>query len=150
MRAATLEELALEPSIRQMAADFAESTGVHVQLEVTLDGSVPLAPELAQAAYRAVQEGLTNVQRHARATQVRVALHAFPECLVLDVQDDGVGSPLTRNGHAPRSNGYGLLGLRERVALLDGELTFGSAPGDRGSHLRIALPLKGAHEHVDG
>jgi signal transduction histidine kinase len=150
LRAATLEELALEPSIRRLATDFAESTGVQVQLEAMLDGGMQLAPQLAQAVYRAVQEGLTNVQRHARATHVWVVLHTVAERLIVDIQDDGVGSTVSANGHAPRSSGYGLLGLRERVALLEGELTFGPAPGGRGSLLRISLPLHGPHEHLDG
>jgi signal transduction histidine kinase len=150
LRAATLEELALEPSIQRLATDFAESTGLQVQIEVMLDDGKQLAPELAQAVYRAVQEGLTNVQRHARATQVRVVLHTVAETLIVDIQDDGVGSAVSANGHAPRSSGYGLLGLRERVALLEGELTFGPPPGGRGSLLRISLPLHNQHEHVDG
>jgi signal transduction histidine kinase len=109
-----------------------------------------LAPQLAQAVYRAVQEGLTNVQRHAQATHVRVVLHTVAERLIVDIQDDGPGSTVSANGHAPGSSGYGLLGLRERVALLEGELTFGPAPDGRGSLLRISLPLYGPHEHLDG
>jgi signal transduction histidine kinase len=71
MRAATLEELAIEPSLRRLVAEFAESTGLSVYMRVELAGEAPLSPELAQALYWAVQEGLTNVQKHpARARQI--------------------------------------------------------------------------------
>src|SRR6266851_3077426 len=142
MRAATLEELALEPSLQRLVADFAESTGLRVHLQISVPGSAALAPELAQALYRAVQEGLTNVQRHAQATEVTVRLVRSSESVVLEIQDNGVASAIRSNGHRPESSGYGLIGLRERVALLDGQLTFGQSSSG-GSSLRISLPLRG-------
>jgi two-component system, NarL family, sensor histidine kinase UhpB len=136
MRAATLEELALEPSLRHLVTDFAESTGLRVNLKVELD-EVSLTPELAQALYRAVQEGLTNVQRHAHAGEAAVVLTASRELVSLTIVDDGAGA----NGQAPKTSGYGLVGLHERVALLDGQLEVGPSPGG-GSCLRITLPLR--------
>jgi signal transduction histidine kinase len=144
MRAATLEELALERSIEHLVTEFSESTGLRVQLDVSLPEAVQLAPERAQALYRAVQEGLTNVQRHAHASNVRITLRNARECIVLEVQDDGVGSAVRPNGHQPASGGYGLIGLRERVALLDGQLSFESAPGT-GSRLTISVPIQDNH-----
>lgn len=135
LRASTLEELALEPSIRRLTADFAESTGLRVELDLQLDQAALLSPELAQTLYRAVQEGLTNVQRHAHGTHVRVLLRASADCLVTEIADDGVGS------NAPAcANGYGLTGLRERVALLDGQLWFGPRSDAPGSCLHICIP----------
>lgn len=148
LRASTLEELALEPSIRRLVAEFAESTGLHVELAWERDDAAPLDPEVAQAMYRAVQEGLTNVQRHARATHVQVSAFVVPQCVVLEIRDDGRGCAESTNGHASGSSGYGLVGLRERVALLDGELAFGPAPGGKGSQLRISLPLLSPREHA--
>jgi signal transduction histidine kinase len=140
MRAASLEELALEPSLQRLVADFAESTGLRVQLEISVPGSAALAPELAQALYRAVQEGLTNVQRHAHATEVTVTLDGSPDSVVLEIHDNGVGKMAATNGDARASAGYGLIGLRERVALLDGQLSFGQSPRG-GSCLSISLPI---------
>jgi signal transduction histidine kinase len=139
LRAVTVEELALEPSLRRLVSDFAESTGLLVQLDVALDSSV-LSPELSQALYRAVQEGLTNVQRHAHANHVTVTVSESDEAISLTVDDDGAA----QNGRSePRkTSGYGLIGLHERVALLNGHLAFGPSPRG-GSCLRITLPLHG-------
>jgi two-component system sensor histidine kinase DegS len=139
MRAARLEDLALEPSIQRVIAEFGESTGLRAQFRANLQEGVQLPPELAQAVYRALQEGLTNVHRHAHASSIDVSLESSAECVVLDIVDDGVG-PNGSNGGQPASGGFGLIGLRERVALLAGQLAFGPAPG-RGSRLHIALPI---------
>jgi signal transduction histidine kinase len=141
MRAATLEELAIEPSLRRLVTEFAESTGLSVQVRLELGHDAALSPELGQALYRAAQEGLTNVQKHAQASEVEVRLRGSSDSVTLEIHDNGVGTSLTANGHNPESSGYGLVGLRERVALLDGELSFG--PSSRGgSCLRVSLPLR--------
>jgi signal transduction histidine kinase len=140
LRAATLEELALDRALQHLCTEFSDSAGIPVQLSVNLDDAIPLAPELAQALYRSAQEGLTNVHRHARAGRVQIDLRVTPECAVLTVQDDGLGPP-PANGHPSASSGYGLLGLRERVALLDGQLSFGPAQGG-GSCLHVSLPIR--------
>ncbi len=142
LRAATLEELALEPSVRRLVDEFAESTGLRVQLEISVPDDASLAPELAQALYRAVQEGLTNVQRHAHATQVTVTLGGTSDSVALEIHDNGVGQMVATNGDTGTSSGYGLIGLRERVALLDGQLSFGPSPRG-GSCLSISLPIRG-------
>jgi signal transduction histidine kinase len=140
LRASTLDELALRPLLERLASEFAESTGLEVDVACDLPEALKLSPELAQALYRAVQEGLTNVQRHACATHVNIGVHASDECVVLEVRDDGIGSALVANGRT-RPGGYGLIGLRERVALLNGQLWFGPAPDGGGSALRVTLPL---------
>jgi signal transduction histidine kinase len=142
MRAATLEELALEPSLQRLVSEFGESTGLRVELDIQLDDNASLAPEHAQALYRAVQEGLTNVQRHAHATQLTVMLVRSSTSVVLEIHDNGVGEAIAANGHHLDSSGFGLIGLRERVALLDGQLSFGPSPHG-GSCLRISLPTGG-------
>jgi signal transduction histidine kinase len=152
MRAATLEELALEPSLQRLVSEFGESTGLRVELDIQLDDNASLAPEHAQALYRAVQEGLTNVQRHAHATQLTVMLVRSSTSVVLEIHDNGVGEAIAANGHHLDSSGFGLIGLRERVALLDGQLSFGPSPHG-GSCLRISLPTggepsSGRSEHV--
>jgi signal transduction histidine kinase len=141
MRAATLEELAIEPSIRRLVVEFAESTGLNVRLAFNISNSAALSPDLAQTLYRAIQEGLTNIHKHARASGVDLRLFGSNESLVLEIQDDGVGTTVTANGHHPYASGYGLVGLRERVALLDGTLSFGASPGG-GSCLRVTLPVR--------
>lgn len=139
LRAATLEELALDRALQRLVSEFSDSTGISTQLTLELPDQPQLPPQLAQALYRSAQEGLTNVHRHARANHVLIELRATCECVMLVVQDDGVGP--TPNGYAAGSSGYGLLGLRERVALLEGQLTF-EPTSTGGSCLRISLPTR--------
>lgn len=97
----------------------------------------PLPLGLDVAAYRLVQESLSNVRKHARATTARVALSYTGSCLSIEVSDDGVGS--TDGTGAP---GHGLIGMRERVSLYGGQLECGPRP-DRGWRVRAQLPLTG-------
>jgi signal transduction histidine kinase len=84
--------------------------------------------------YRAVQEGLTNVRKHARASRVDLTLdYQNAEQVCLTIQDNGIGSQDTNNG------GFGLLGVRERVKLLGGEMAMETTPG-AGFKLMVTLP----------
>ena len=102
--------------------------------EAPADGST--LDEVRSAAFRILQEALTNVQRHARARRVEVDLRVVDGALTLRVRDDGVGIAATREGAA----GMGLVGMRERAAALHGALTVGPAEGG-GTVLVCRLPL---------
>ncbi|HYU18880.1 MAG TPA: sensor histidine kinase [Chloroflexota bacterium] len=136
LRASTLDELSLSRALSKLAQEFTESTGITVQLDVAVPDSLRPAPDAALALYRVAQEGLTNVHRHARATNVRLSLSGQNGTLELAVQDDGVGpNEPERSDHG----GFGLLGLRERIELLGGQLQFG--PGSSGGcRLAAVLP----------
>ena len=145
LRSSSLEQLSLPRALDRLVGEFAESTGIAVDLEVRLSESERLAPETALALYRAAQEGLTNVQRHACARSARVSLQRQHGQLELAVEDDGVG-PGAAEGEgadgARAPEGFGLIGLRERVELLGGQLAFGpSASGRGGSRLAVSLPI---------
>ena len=112
---------------------------------VTIDLSTgedldPLDETLGLVVYRLVQEAMTNMSRHAAATEARVAIHRTPagDGIEVVVADDGRGADL----RAPRK-GLGLIGMRERVAALGGELVLATAPG-QGFTLRACLPLRPA------
>jgi signal transduction histidine kinase len=135
LRAATLEELSLPVSLRQLVSEFAASTGL--QVELALPEQVRPAPEVGLALYRAAQEGLTNAQRHARAHSVCLSLRTRArDGLELIVEDDGIGPDA---GAVSHGEGFGLLGLRERVELLGGRVSFDARPGG-GSRLTVSLP----------
>jgi signal transduction histidine kinase len=139
LRAQTYEALSLPRSLAELTAEFAEATGLDVCSEVHLPEDEAIPVEIALACYRTAQEALTNLQRHARATSARVTLDKTGQVLRLAVSDDGVG-PTAPN---PSSDGgFGLQGLRERVALLGGELHFGPNQ-PRGSVLTVTIPLDG-------
>jgi signal transduction histidine kinase len=114
-----------------------------IKVRLRLD---PADPDIGEAAaialYRMVQEALTNIARHARASEVRIELRQAGGALRLTVQDDGVGfaeSSMYREGS------HGLMGLRERAYMLGGELQVGNARNG-GGRITVRLPLRGAEK----
>jgi signal transduction histidine kinase len=95
------------------------------------------------ALYRAAQEGLTNVQRHAAATQAWLRLGCLPNSVQLEVEDNGRGLPksFALNGSfLPASGSYGLRGMQERLAQLGGRMELAPRP-EGGTLLRVSLPF---------
>jgi len=87
--------------------------------------------------FRIVQESLTNISRHARASKVSIIVQTSRETLVIQVRDNGRGFQT----HAVRHDAFGLLGIKERVDMLQGQVTITSRPGE-GTQLELTLPLK--------
>jgi signal transduction histidine kinase len=130
---ALLDELGLLRAAQRLLDDFAARGGP--ALRARLPEALPrLGPELEGALFRALQEALTNVTRHAQARQVEVRLAWAGGGLELEVRDDGVGFELTT-----ATAGQGLTGLRERVTLLSGRVELEAAPG-RGTRVRVWVP----------
>ncbi len=140
LRPALLDDLGLVPALRSYVQQFAER---HRDIEVILNADRPAkrpAPEYETVLFRVVQEALTNVARHARATQVTVMLEQHSRIARLEVQDNGIGfDPGVPSRHAPGS-GLGLVGMRERVTLVGGSCNIISAPG-QGTRIMVELPL---------
>src|SRR5204862_1369628 len=101
-----------------------------------------LDPETEVAAYRIVQEALTNVARHANASRCSVHLTRQVERLTLEVEDDGRGFEPT--GVVDEARGLGLLGIRERATHLGGRMDIYSVPG-RGTRMIVDLPAGAAN-----
>jgi signal transduction histidine kinase len=122
----------------------AQAAGLPVTVRVT-GAQRPLPPEADQAAYRIVQEALTNVSRHAGQATASVHLHYAPQTLSVQVDDNGSGtlcaSAGTGNGARPPGPGLGLAGMRERVSALGGELQAGPQE-DGGFRVRAELPAR--------
>jgi signal transduction histidine kinase len=110
------------------------AAGLPVRLEITGEPR-PLPDRVELAAYRIVQEALTNSLRHSARTGSAVTVHYGPDELALAVLDDGPPPP-----RAESAAGRGLVGMRERAALCGGSMTAGAAPGD-GFAVRVRLPL---------
>jgi signal transduction histidine kinase len=126
LRPAALDELGLQPAIESLASRVAAVEGLEVETEVALGtDDERLVPELETAVYRLVQEALTNVVKHAGASRVAIEIVAHDGHVDVGVRDDGSGFDPT----LPR-DGFGITGMRERVALADGTLTIDSAPGE--------------------
>jgi signal transduction histidine kinase len=126
--------LAPEPGLARIGALVEQARAGGLQVDVRVEGDpVPLPPTLDLAAYRVVQEGLTNVRKHAAATRAEIAIRYEPDRISIAVDDDGDGSGVGGG------TGRGLAGVRERVSVLRGEFVAGPHP--RGFALRVTLPL---------
>ena len=97
--------------------------------------------EIEASAYRIVQEALTNVAKHARATSCRVYLQRLPHTILITVEDNGAGFDAAAPGKANPRAGIGLIGIRERAAQLRGTVRLESAPG-KGTRLTVELPAR--------
>jgi signal transduction histidine kinase len=128
-------DLGLVPAIEWQVQEFQRRTGVPCELAVG-DDDIELEEERATAVFRMLQEALTNVARHANATQVEITLNVQDGTLQLTVEDNGVGMP-TRQPSGKSS--FGLLGLRERALMAGGDIRIDSRPGR--TTLRVTLPM---------
>lgn len=136
LRPQVLDTLGLEPALRWLLRTLGEAGGLHCTLDI---GRLPEPDaELDTLLFRVVQEGLTNVVRHARARNVTVSLEARRGWVRVGVRDDGIGPPAA---DAPAlRDGSGLGGMRERVGLHGGTLSL-KAGVDGGSMLQIRVPV---------
>jgi signal transduction histidine kinase len=133
LRASPLDTAELGEAIGKVVESLRVS-GIATTL--TIEGEThPLPIQTKTALYRAAQEGLTNVRKHASASAVQVTLAYEPERVMLTISDNGIG----RRGE--ETEGFGLLGLRERVALLGGSLEAGDRP-EGGFRLRVVVPTE--------
>ncbi len=145
LRPAALDELGVKAAIEALAERSARH-GLEVDVNVELDhelGTRPtrLTEEIETALYRIVQEALTNAVRHGHAARAVIEICEHPTAVELLVRDDGRGFDTDA-----ASGGFGLLGMRERVALLGGEIDINSRPGDGTS---VAARLPNAHREAD-
>jgi signal transduction histidine kinase len=135
LRPKALDDFGLVAALERLGNSFSEATGIRVQLEASL-GDERLPSEVETTLYRIVQEALTNIVKHARARNVSILLVRRDGSVTAVVEDDGEGFETEAVG----SDGLGLLGMRERVALIDGRLTVESRPG-AGATLAVEVPL---------
>jgi len=132
LRPEMLEHLGLVSALTELATTFARVAGVHVRRNFS--ASLPeLTSEVELAVYRIAQESLTNIARHAEATQVTITLDSGHDSVVLRVADDGRGF-----GGAPVEHG-GLRSMRERALLVGGALAIKDAP-EGGVEIRLEVP----------
>jgi signal transduction histidine kinase len=138
LRPTLLDDLGLRPALHSLVTDFTERSGIRA----TFDAPVvfpPLHPDADLALFRALQEALSNVVRHAQATQVDVVVTVDGNGLALGVRDDGKGFPVGRNGRIrDAENRMGLTGMRERIFAIGGDVVI--ANRTKGAEVRISAP----------
>jgi len=127
-----LQEAGLEAMLQDLCRSRSNRT-IRWQCHVVLDEGRPLPPALQLGLYRLAQELVQNVSQHAQATQATLELDVLPEWVVLRVEDNGHGFPVTTTSH-----GLGLRTLYSRVALLNGTIELDSAPGE-GTQVRVRI-----------
>ena len=141
---AALESGTLPDALAEVAREWSELQGIPV--DVTVTGNViALHPEIEVALLRIAQEALANVARHAGASRAGLTLSFIGDVVTLDVRDDGVGFAVTEPGGAPA--GFGLSGMRQRVARVAGSLAIESEPGG-GTALSARVPAIAAASSV--
>jgi signal transduction histidine kinase len=137
LRPAILEQ-GLVAALQWMAGNFERRTGIECQFRTT-DESLALPPGVPLVAYRTAQEALTNVSKHAQASQVRIELAVGAGVLSLEVSDNGRGMT---EADRRKDRSFGLRGLHERASTVGGWVDLTSGPG--GTHLILSVPLVGS------
>lgn len=139
LRPTILDDWGLIPAVEFLAEGTAKRTGVSVVVTGSTGGR--LATLVETVLYRAVQEGLTNVTKHAQASRATVHLERHADKIVCSLRDNGRGFETWSRPAPADRQGLGLIGIRERVAALGGTLSIASSPGE-GTTLEVAIPLK--------
>lgn len=141
LRPMVLDDLGLIPALKRYIAEFQEKSNLAVDFQVLGNNVSRLNSTLEIAIFRIIQEALHNVLKHARATTVLVRLEQAPTQVNLRVKDDGCGFDLEKALNGGYGESYGLIGIRERVQLLEGELKIYTAP-EKGTDLFVKIPLE--------
>jgi len=147
LRPSMLDDLGLLPTLLWHLDRYTSTTGVEVNFNHHGIEGKRFQPQVETAAYRIVQEALTNVARHARVTQATVHVGCMADTLILEIQDDGAGFDSETAIRA--GNSIGLTGMRERTILLGGALNIDSTPGS-GTCIIAQLPSGEPRENITG
>ena len=139
LRPEILDELGLIRAIQWFAEDFERRSGISCPVE-SPTGELSIPKPIATCAYRILQEALTNVWKHAKASQVKIKVSTKDDFLFVSIADNGVGVDLKRLSDA---TSLGLLGMRERAGLVGGKLDLKSNRGGKGFKIIAQLPMTG-------
>jgi PAS domain S-box-containing protein len=137
LRPLMLDELGLNAAVEWLVRESSRRMGIEIVLRLE-DADPPVSEAATIALYRMVQEALTNIARHARASEVRVELRRQSGEVLLTVQDNGVGFS---EKEISREGSHGLMGIRERAHMLGGQLQVGNMAGG-GGRLEVRLPIE--------
>lgn len=140
LRPMALDDLGLVPTLRKYVQDFEEKTKIRTVFE-TVGREIRLPSAMEAAVYRLVQEAFTNAMKHASATYVSLEITYQANMVKIAVNDNGIGFSVEQiEAKTKESTHFGLIGMRERVELLDGRMDIESEKG-RGTKVTIHIPI---------
>ncbi len=145
LRPSVLDDLGLFPAIRWYAMRDLAPRGVEVHCEFDESDERRLPLEVETSLFRAAQEAISNIARHAQAETVLIQCMRGAGAVTIEIEDDGRGFDLPSAGLSDGGRGLGLAGIRERLDLLGGRAEIESAPGE-GTRLLLSAPLGDSHE----
>ncbi|PYZ95860.1 histidine kinase [Alteribacter lacisalsi] len=137
LRPMALDDLGLVPTISKYLKNFQEQTGLNISFR-NIGREIRLPSEMEVAIFRFIQESVQNAYKHADPKEVKVKIELEPTQALAVIKDDGKGF----NPEEKKEGSFGLMGMRERVNMLDGQLTITSKPGD-GTLIMVQIPITG-------
>jgi signal transduction histidine kinase len=141
LRPTVLDDLGVIPALHSFMKAFTKQTGIHIRFTTFTSGRIEQMDTVTRTVlYRVAQEALTNVGRHAQASQVDVSIEKLPRAVGLTIKDNGKSFQVDRVLHPKKNKRLGLLGMRERVEMVGGSLRVESAPG-KGTTIRAEIPF---------
>ncbi len=155
LRPTELEELGLEDALRSFVGEWSDQYGVQAEFQASRSAAPAVSSRLPNAVetnlYRIAQEALNNILKHANATNVNVLLQAQQDTITLIIEDNGVGFENIHQsdaGTGPGNRQLGLIGMRERAALLKGTIEIDSKPEGGGTTILVRVPNPTAQANV--
>lgn len=143
LRPMSIDDLGLKPTLQKYIESFSQQNKVSVELKVRGEDGRIKDSNIILTVFRVVQECLNNIRKHAQATSVVIQMECVENSITLRIKDDGKGFETSKLSEANRdeSGGFGLLGMKERVELLEGSFGIDSAIG-MGTTIRVQLPYE--------
>ncbi len=140
LRSAALEQLSLTEALRQEVFVFGQNNSINARFDVS-ERVRELPPEVDTAVLRICQEALTNIKKHASATEVKVDLTFEDSEVTLNIRDNGIGLQSDKPGDGEKAHrGFGLISMRERARNVGGTLELQSEPG-KGTQIKVTIPV---------
>ncbi|MCL6638082.1 MAG: sensor histidine kinase [Firmicutes bacterium] len=139
LRPMVLDDLGLAPAVKRYLADYKEQYGLQIDF-LFFGQQKRLESSIEVALFRIIQESVSNIRKHAQAKTAVVKMEMLPKRVTIFVKDDGRGFDPAQVLRDKNREGYGLVGMRERVQLLKGKMNIATAPG-RGTAISITVPL---------
>lgn len=142
LRPMSLDDLGLKPTLTKYMENFTIDFGIKAELQYRGREHSDIDKSLELTIFRTIQECLSNIRKHSKASQVQVAIEFSPKAIVFRVIDDGIGFDVkaVNNAGFKKDGGFGIFGMKERIDLLGGTVKFDSFAG-KGTTVSVSLPI---------